>query len=70
MMNASTVMNRLPSSVTSHRGMLARKPTSSIAVMISGGSAADALVMPPTLLAAVATMPLQTSKILTIKSMP
>ena len=63
-------MNRLPSIVTSHSGILARKPTSSIAVMISGGRAADAFVIPPTPLAAVATMPLHTSKMFTIKSMP
>ena len=41
-----------------------------MAVMISLGSAAVVPVMPPTLLAAVATMPLQTLKMFVIKSMP
>ena len=38
MMNASTVMNRPPSRVTAHRGMLSQKPTLLILSMISCGS--------------------------------
>lgn len=37
MMKESTRINRLPRMVTSHNGMLARKPTSSMAVWISPG---------------------------------
>ena len=70
MINDSTVMNKLPSSDTSQSGILAKKPVLSMAVMISFGSAAVVPAMPPTLLAAVATMPLQTLKMFVIKSMP
>ncbi len=38
MMNDSTVMNRPPSRVTAHRGMLSQKPTLLILSMISCGS--------------------------------
>ena len=69
-MNASTVINRLPSSVTSQRGILAKKPTSPMASVISCGSATDAPVKPPMLPAAVATMPLHTSNIFTSRSIP
>ena len=69
-MNASTVINRLPSSVTSQSGMLAKKPTSPMASAISCGNATDAPVKPPTLPAAVATMPLHTSNTSTSRSMP
>ncbi len=69
-MKASTVINRLPSSVTSQRGMLAKKPTSPMGVRYLLGSATDAPVKPPILPAAVATMPLNTSNTSTSKSMP
>ena len=69
-MNASTVIIRLPSSVTSQSGILAKKPTSPMASAISWGSATDAPVKPPMLPAAVATMPLHTSNIFTSKSIP
>ena len=69
-MKASTVINRLPSSVTSQRGILAKKPTSPMASAISCGNATDAPVKPPMLPAAVATMPLHTSNIFTSRSMP
>ena len=69
-MKASTVIKRLPSSVTSQRGILAKKPTSPMASAISCGNATDAPVKPPTLPAAVATMPLHTSNTSTSKSIP
>ena len=45
-MNDRTVMNRLPISVTAHRGMLSKNPQSSIAVTISLGKVV--LVAEPT----------------------
>ena len=68
--NASTVISRQPSSVTSHRGMLARKPTSPMAVTISTGSDTVAPSIPPTLPAAAEMIPAQTAKMSTIRSMP
>ena len=68
--NASTVITRQPSSVTSHSGMLARKPTSSMADAISVGSDTVAPSMPPTLPAAAEMIPAQTAKMSTIRSMP
>ncbi len=38
MINDSTVMNRLPISVTAQRGMLSKNPQSSIAVTIALGN--------------------------------
>ena len=40
-------MNRLPSSVTSQRGMLAKKPTFSMVSIISCGTLTLAALMPP-----------------------
>ena len=68
--NASIVISRQPSSVTSHRGILARKPTSSIAVAISAGSDTVAPSIPPTLPAAAEMIPAQTVKMSTIRSIP
>ena len=67
---AKTVIKRLPKSVTSQRGMLAQNPTSETASAISEGKVTDAPVSPPTLLAAVATIPAQISNIDVISSMP
>ena len=69
-MNDSTVMNRLPRIVTSHKGMLAKKPTFSMADCTSPGSATIACEMPPIPAAISETMPLQTEKILSMMSMP
>ena len=66
----STVMNTLPSIVTSHRGMLARNPTSSMAVLISSGSVTDAPVRFPRFPATVLTMPPQMVNSVVIMSMP
>ena len=56
-MNASTVMNRLPSRVTAHRGMLSQKPTVLILSIISCGSVAPLLPDRPDCEMMVATIP-------------
>ena len=66
----SAVMNTLPKIVTSHSGILARKPTSSMAVLISSGSVTDAPVRLPRLPATVLTIPPQMVKSVVIMSMP
>lgn len=68
--NDSTVMNRLPRIVTSHKGMLARKPTFSMAACTSPGSATIACEMPPIPAAISLTTPLQMEKMLSMMSMP
>ena len=68
--NDSTVMNRLPRIVTSHKGMLAKKPTFSMAACTSPGSATIACEMPPIPAAISLTTPLQMEKMLSIMSMP
>ena len=55
--NDSTVINRLPSIVTSHNGMLAQKPASSTAVSIAAGSVTAAPPIPPRLPAIFSTTP-------------
>ena len=57
MMNASTVMNRPPSRVTAHRGMLSQKPTLLILSMISCGSVVPLLPDRPDLVMMVETIP-------------
>ena len=47
MTSDSTQINRDPSSVTAHSGMLSKKPTSSMIVTISSGSAVADMVVRP-----------------------
>ena len=61
-------MNKLPSIVTSHKGILAQKPASSTAVSIAAGSDTDAPPTPPNDPAISATTPPQIVYKDTIKS--
>ena len=63
-------MNTLPKIVTSHNGILARKPTSPIAVLISSGSVTAAPVKLPRLPATVLTIPAQIVNSVVIMSIP
>ena len=56
--------------VTINSGMLSRKPRLLMASIISVGIVMEAPSAPPTLPAAVATIPLHTAKIFVRKSMP
>ena len=68
--NDSTVMNRLPRIVTSHKGTLAKKLTFSMADYTSPGNATIACEMPPIPAAISETTPLQMKKMLSMMSMP
>ena len=63
-------MSRLPRKDTSHRGMLCKKPTSSIALTISAGSAAVVVTPPPMLFMDADTTLPQMEKIAVISFMP
>ena len=69
-MKDSIVINILPSRVTAHRGMLSKKPTSSIAVMIVSGSTVSVAVPTPTVVMIVLVIPCTMSKIANMNSMP
>ena len=56
-MNASTVMNSPPISVTAHRGILSQNPTWLILSMIYCGSAASLFPDSPDLMMIVETIP-------------
>ena len=62
-------MSRLPKNVTSHSGTDCKKPTPSMASMISCGSVTLAALMPPILLMMVCTTPPQTANTEVISSM-
>ena len=66
----STQMNREPSRVTAHRGMLSRKPTSSIIATISSGSSAAADPAMPEEDRMVSTIPWATRNRAVMSSMP
>ena len=55
--NASTVMNRPPSRVTAHKGMLSQNPTLLILSMISCGSVVPLLPDSPDFVIMVETIP-------------
>ena len=67
-MKDKTVMNRLPSSVTSQRGMLSKKPTLSMVSTISWGMVTLAEAIPPTLDMTDWAMPPQMEKMVVITS--
>ena len=64
-----TVINRLPSMATSQSGMLAKKPTFSMASTISWGIVTPAATMPPIPLITDWTMPPQMEKTTVMISM-
>ena len=63
-------MSRLPRKDTSHSGMLCKKPTSSMALTISEGSAAVVVTPPPMLFMDADTTLPQMEKIAVISSIP
>ena len=69
-MKDRTVMSRLPRKDTSHNGMLCKKPTSSMALTISAGSAAVVVTPPPMLFMDADTTLPQMEKIAVISSIP
>ena len=70
MMNDSTVMKRLPISVTAHSGILSKKPQSSIADTISLGSVILSKLPIPDAFMMVLTIPCTISKSAIISSSP
>ena len=62
-------MNRFPNMATNHRGMLARKPTFSMASTMSCGTLTPAVAIPPTPPITDWTTPPQIEKIVVIISM-
>lgn len=67
-MKDKIVINKLPMNVTSHRGMLWRKPTASMVSTISWGTVTLAEAMPPIPLITDWTIPPQIAKITVIIS--
>ena len=61
-------MNKLPSIVTNHNGILAQNPTSSIAVSMADGRVTDAPAIPPIPAVICWTTPPHISYSFTIKS--